>query len=174
MHQKMSTHEFEDTYHRYKQLLFRIAYSYVKNQADAEDMVQETFCKRLYHAPNFASEEHEKRWLIRITVNLCKNHVMSFWHRNRAAMEEIPEQIVSDMGEQGIALWQEVLALPDKCKITMYLHYYEGYSCKEIAEILNCKESAVKMRLKKGRELLKMELLKGEETYEIRGVYTNL
>ena len=170
MNPNMSTQEFENIYHRYKQLLFRIAYSYVKNAEDAEDLVQEAFMKRLYKAPMFLSEEHEKRWMIRIIVNLSKNHVMSFWHRKRAAMEELPDQAAADLGGTEKDLWQEVLALPDKYKISMYLHYYEGYTCKEIAEILNCKESAIKMRLKKGRELLKIEIMEGEESYEIRGV----
>lgn len=170
MNQKMSAQEFENTYHRYKQSLFRIAYSYVKNRADAEDMVQEAFFKCLCQSPVFVSEEHEKRWLIRITVNLCKNHVKSFWHKNRAAMEELPDQMSVDLGEEERSLWKEILALPEKYKISMYLHYYEGYTCKEIAEILRCKESTVKMRLKKGRELLKIELMEGEESYEIRGV----
>ncbi len=170
MNPNMSTQEFENIYHRYKQLLFRIAYSYVKNAEDAEDLVQEAFMKRLYKAPMFLSEEHEKRWMIRIIVNLSKNHVMSFWHRKRVAMEELPDQVAADLGGTEKDLWQEVLALPDKYKISMYLHYYEGYTCKEIAEILNCKESAIKMRLKKGRELLKIEIMEGEESYEIRGV----
>ncbi|MDE6566436.1 MAG: RNA polymerase sigma factor [Lachnospiraceae bacterium] len=170
MNPKLSTQEFENTYHRYKQLLFRIAYSYTKNAEDAEDLVQEAFMKRLYKAPDFLTEEHEKRWMIRIIVNLSKNHVMSFWHRKRTAMKEISDQAIADLGETRKDLWQEVLALPDKYKISLYLHYYEGYTCKEIAEILDCKESAIKMRLKKGRELLKIELLEGEESYEIRGV----
>lgn len=143
MNSNMSTQEFENIYHRYKQLLFRIAYSYVKNAEDAEDLVQEAFMKRLYKAPAFLTEEHEKRWMIRIIVNLSKNHVMSFWHRKRAAMETLPDQVVADLGEAGQDLWREVLALPDKYKIALYLHYYEGYTCKEIAEILNCKESAI-------------------------------
>lgn len=166
----MGTQEFESIYHRYKQLLFHIAYSYVKNVEDAEDLVQETFMKRLYKAPVFFSEEHEKRWMIRIVVNLSKNHVTSFWHKKRTVMEKLPEQAAPGLREAEQDLWQEVLALPDKYKISMYLHYYEGYTCKEIAEILGCKESAIKMRLKKGRELLKMELLEGEEFYGIKGV----
>lgn len=169
MHQKMSTQEFENAYHRYNQSLFRIAYSYVKNQADAEDIIQETFFKRLCRSSGFASEEHEKRWLIRITVNLCKNHVKSFWHKNRTMMGEMPGQTMADPGGEE-DLWREVLALPEKYNISMYLHYYEGYTCKEIAKILKCKESTVKMRLKKGRELLKIELLEGEDFYEIRGI----
>lgn len=166
----MGTRDFETIYHRYKHLLFRIAYSYVKNMEDAEDLVQETFMKRLYKAPVFCDEEHEKRWMIRIVVNLSKNYLMSFWHKKRTAMEELQETSVVTFEKAEQNLWQEVLALPDKYKISMYLHYYEGYTCREIAEILACKESTIKMRLKKGRELLKMELSEGEESYDIKRV----
>lgn len=169
MNQRMSTQEFEDLYHRYKQLLFRIAFSYAKKREDAEDLVQEAFYKRLYKAPEFADGEHEKRWLIRVIVNLCKNHVMSFWHRNRIKMENIPEQLwIQDEGEGH--LLQEVLELPDKCKVPMYLHYYEGYTCREVADILGCKESTIKMRLKKGRELLRFKISEGGMPYEDGGI----
>lgn len=166
----MGTREFEEIYHRYKQMLFRIAYSYVKNTEDAEDLVQEAFVKRLYQAPDFLSEEHEKRWMIRIMVNLSKNLVLSFWHRNRTSVDEVPEQADWQLSRRESDLLREVLELPDKCKAPISLHYYEGYTCREIAEILGCKESTVKMRLKKGRELLKIELLEGEVAHEIRGI----
>ena len=169
MNQRMSTQEFEDMYHRYKQLLFRIAFSYVKKREDAEDLVQEAFCKCLYKAPEFVDEEHEKRWLIRVIVNLCKNYVRSFWHRNRVNMEDIPEQSWIQEGQEGILL-QEVLELPDKCKATIHLHYYEGYACREVADILGCKESTIKMRLKKGRELLRFQLSEGGMPYEDGGI----
>lgn len=165
MNQRMSAQEFEDMYHRYKQLLFRIAFSYVKRREDAEDLVQEAFCKGLYKAPEFADREHEKRWMIRVVVNLSKNHVKSFWHRNRIDMEDIPEQSWIQEEREGLLL-QEVLDLPDKCKVPMYLHYYEGYACREVAEILGCKESAIKMRLKKGRELLRFKISEGGMAYE--------
>lgn len=158
MNQRMDIQEFEIAYHSYKHLLYRIALSYVKRGEDAEDIVQEAFYRRLYKAPEFMSGEHEKRWMIRVTVNLCKNHVKSYWYRKRAE-EEVPEKIFPDSGEQGI--WEEVLRLPEKCKAPMYLHYYEGYTCREIADMLGCRESAVKMRLKRGRELLKLELSEG-------------
>ena len=169
MNQRMSTQEFEEMYHNYKQILFRIAFSYVKKREDAEDLVQEAFFKCLYKAPDFADGEHEKRWLIRVMVNLSKNYVKSFWHRNRAKMEEVPEQSWNPEDREE-SLLQDVLELPDQCKAPMYLHYYEGYTCREVADILGCKESAIKMRLKKGRELLKMTLTEGEMPYEDGGV----
>lgn len=153
----MSTHEFERKYQLYKNLLFRIAFTYVKNNEDTEDILQEVFYKLFYKAPIFENEEHEKRWLIRVTVNMCKNHLNLHWNKDKVDFENIDEW---GMDQEEVQILTDVLALPPKIKVTVYLHYFEGYQCNEIAEILKVKESAVKMRLKKGRELLKMELEK--------------
>ena len=158
MKQKMSTLEFEAKYWKYKDTIFRIIITYVKNQDDAEDILQNVFYKLLYQSPDFANEEHEKRWLIRTSINHCKNHLSSFWNRKRTMIEDN-----CDMGQWGMtseesSILEEVLALPEKYKITCYLYYFEGYTCAEIGQILKCTSSAVKMRLKKSRDLLKMEL----------------
>lgn len=169
MVQKLSTQEFEESYYNYKDLLFRIAFTYLKTRENTEDILQEVFAKLLYESPEFASEEHKKRWLIRVTVNLCKNEVKQYWNRNCIGIEAADyEQMHLDRREE--TLLDEVLALPEKCKAPMILYYYEGYHVREIAEILNCGESAVKMRLKKGRELLKLELENGGMDYEIRRI----
>ncbi|WP_455716121.1 RNA polymerase sigma factor [Anaerosporobacter sp.] len=166
MKNTMSTQEFETMYHKYKGLLYRISFTYMKNQEDTEDILQEVFTKRLYVAPEFNTEEHERRWLIRITINLSKNHLKSFWNRNRNSLEECEIEIPWQMDSRKKEVWEEVVLLPDKCRVAMYLFYYEGYSCKEIGKMLGCTESAVKMRLKKGREKLKINLLKGGTFYE--------
>lgn len=155
--QIMSTQQFEEKYYKYKDLLFRIIFTYVKNPNDAEDILQEVFTKLYCSNKAFETDEHEKRWLIRISINLSKNHLKLFWNKKRDIFnhEDLPgESFSSEYND----LLQMVLNLPDKCKAPMYLHYYEGYSCKQIGEILGCKESAIKMRLKRGRELLKMNL----------------
>ncbi len=162
--------EFQKIYDRYKSMLYKIAYTYVKNQADTEDILQEVFIKYLYSASGFASDEHEKRWFIRVTVNLCKNHLTAFWNRNRCEMPEREAAFLSRMDDGSREFLEEVLNLPDKCKAPIYLHYYEGYSCREISEILHVKESTVKMRMKKGRELLKLELEKEGIFHEERTV----
>ena len=102
--------------------------------------------------------------MIRVTINLAKNHLKSFWKRNITSSEELletPECSNWQWNEREKAVYEEVMCLPQKQRITIYLHYFEGYTCKEISEILNCKESAVKMRLKKGRELLKTSIQEG-------------
>lgn len=161
MKSNMSTQEFDEVYERYKSLLYRIGFTYLKNAEDVQDLLQEVFIKRLYHAPEFETMEHEKRWMIRITVNLAKNQLKSFWRRNVGKLEEMmetPECSQWQWNDQERTLYDSVMALPEKQRIAIYLHYFEGYTCKEIANILACKESAVKMRLKKGRDLLKLSL----------------
>ena len=155
---KMSAQDFELIYEKYKNLLFRIAFTVVKNCEDAEDILQEVFVKRVYQAPNFESEEHEKRWLIRVTVNLCKNHVKSFWYRNKTHLEEIESAEHWNLDSEEKLLLQEIMLLPEKNRVAIYLHYFEGYTCKEIAQMLGSRESTVKMRLKKARELLKLKM----------------
>lgn len=161
----MSGQDFECIYNKYKNMLYRIAFTYVKNQPDAEDILQEVFTARIYKAPVFESDEHEKRWLVRVTVNYSKNYLKSFWHKNISYIENGGTDILWEEDSPKRELLKEVLSLPDKCKAPMYLHYYEGYTCKEIGQILGCKESAVKMRLKKGRELLKICLSDGGVLY---------
>lgn len=155
----MHTSEFEKKYNQYKAVIYRIAFTYLKNNEECEDAMQEVFLKLLLSAPPFESAEHEKRWLIRVTVNYCKNNLKLFWNSRRGTVEEI-EQLSADSEEKEIL--QEIYNLPEKFKIVIYLYYVEGYKCVEIAEILDLKESAVKMRLKKGRELLKIQWEKRE------------
>lgn len=152
---ELSTQQLTKTYNQYKDLLYRIAFTYVKNEADAEDILQETFLRYFKKNPVFDNDEHEKRWLIRVSINLCKNHLLSFWQRNRC---EITEQSYMDFNEEEFTLLQETMELPAKQRVIIYLYYYEGYSCKEIAEIIKISESAVKMRLKKGRDILRKRL----------------
>lgn len=144
-----------EKYDLYKTMLFRIAFSYLGNKFDCEDILQEAFIKLIYHAPEFLSDEDEKRWVIRITINLCKNHLKSFWQRNKATLDDYVEYATTP--EESVVL-QQILELPDKYRIVVHLFYVEGYKIIEIASILKLSESAVKMRLKRGRELLKIEM----------------
>ncbi len=161
MMKKMSTHEFSEMYEKYKNILYRVAFTYVKNNEDVEDILQEVFLKRIYLDKEFESEEHEKRWMIRVTVNMSKNHLKSFWNRNKLTIDELVESsdvLQWQFDETQKEIFSEIMKLPDKQRMAIYLHYYEGYSCKEIADILRCGESAIKMRLQKGRELLRLRL----------------
>jgi len=142
-------------------MLFRIAISFLGNRHDCEDILQEAFIRLCYKAPVFAGTEDEKRWLIRVTVNLCKNHLKSFWFRNRTNMDELMEYIQEPEDRE---LLREVFRLPPIYRTVIYLHYVEGYKISVIANILKISESTVKMRLKRGREKLKLE---------VEGLYEN-
>lgn len=145
---------FEASYDAYGAMVYRLAMVYLGRQPDAEDVTQEAFCRLLWRAPPFADESHEKRWLLQVTANLCKDQLKGFW-RKRASMlgADIPAEHPEDLG-----VLEAILALPERYKGPVHLHYYEGYSVAETAEILGLSPSAVKMRLMRGRKLLKLEL----------------
>lgn len=143
-------------YDSYKNMLFQIAFSYLGNKHDCEDIVQEAFIRLCYHAPEFEHEDHEKRWLVRVTINLCKNHVHSFWHRMKVNSDDALEQYFCQEEEKRVM--SDIIRLPGKYKTVILLYYIIGYKISEIAQTLDLSESAVKMRLKRGRELLRIEL----------------
>ncbi len=146
---------FSDRYYFHKNTVYRIAYSYMGNPADAEDIMQNAFLALFQRKWEFDSMEDEKRWLIRVTINLCLNEKKSFWHRKRASLEELPDYCTNETGRE---VQDAIEHLKPKNKACIHLHYIEGYSVSEIGEILQISESAVKMRLKRGRQQLKMEL----------------
>ncbi len=146
--------EFCVKYDLYSDMLYRIAYMHLGNRHDAEDVLQEAFIKLLFHAPCFEGAEHEKAWLIRIAINLSKNRLVAPWRRRVAVMDW--DGACAQPGD--VDLLQEVLNLPGRYKAVIHLFYYEGYTVRQISKILRISESAVKMRLQRGRQLLKMEL----------------
>ena len=133
--------EFTELLQKYSSMVLRIAFSNVKNLQDAQDIAQEVFISVLTKRPQFDSEEHEKAWLIRVTINRCKNHVKSFWNRHTEGLS--------------------VLALPQNYRNVIHLHYYEGYSINEIAELLHKKPATVGTWLARGRAALKKSLKGG-------------
>ena len=150
--------DIEDIYRRYVDILYRVAYSFMKNSADAEDMVQETFIRLLRSGTSFASEQHEKAWLIVTVSNLCKSALRSPWQR-REALDAITEpSTVED------APLDAVLALPEDYKLPVYLFYYEGYPTAEIARMLGVAPATVRSRLNRARKKLKLTL--GGDTYD--------
>lgn len=157
----MYKEEFESCYNRYFDFVYRLSFTYVKNPADAEDVAQETFVRLYRQEGEFASEEHVRRWLLRVAINLSKDHLRSRWNQKRQEFDEnMPEEVFGWQEDQK-EIWQEVAALPEKYRLVLYLYYYEGYGVREIGQILRCSTSAVKMRLKRGREKLRESLEPG-------------
>ena len=142
--------EIERVVNEYATMLLRVAYSQLNNRTEAEDTVQEVLLKYMEKAPIFQSEEHEKAWLLRVTVNHCKNHLASAWFRKRADLDEgIPA-----LDNAELEVVSAVAALPAKYRAVVHLYYFEGYSTKEIAEILHSRPNTVSSRLSRARALL--------------------
>ena len=154
MEQTISDQQLEAAYDAYGAAVYRLALAFLGQRADAEDMTQETFCRLLYHAPAFADENHKKRWLLQVAANLSRDQLRGFW---RKQVTQLEDSVPASTPEELDAL-NAVMALPEKFRLPIHLYYYEGYSVAEVAEILKLGQSAVKMRLKRGRELLKVEL----------------
>jgi len=143
--------EFSQTVDKYSTSVFRCAYTYCNNRQDAEDIMQEVFIKYLTKKPVFADEAHEKAWFLRVTINLSKNYVKSFWHRKT---EGISDEIAY-MPEESREIWELVQKLPEKYRIVIELHYWEGYTIREIAEILKKNASTVGTQLERAKNMLR-------------------
>ncbi|HEY8421406.1 MAG TPA: RNA polymerase sigma factor [Thermoclostridium sp.] len=156
-----TSEELLQIYNRHVDTVYRICYMFMKNESDAEDMVQNTFIRLMKDRTVFQSEEHEKAWLIRTATNLCKDHFRHWWSKtvsiNHVPEEEVEQPFLSDN------ILEKVMALPSKYKTAVYLYYYEGYSTVEIAEILKKDPSTIRGYLHNGRKLLKMEMAGDEE-----------
>lgn len=149
----------EELVTRYSNMLFKICLVILGNEQDAQDATQDTFYRYLRTKPDFSDEEHEKAWLIRVAVNVSKD-MRRFWKRHPKIFIEQLEDYYENP-EEGEIL-EELLKLPDKLKTVIYLHYIEGYQVKEIASMLCISENAVKKRLQRGREQLKL-ICEGKE-----------
>ncbi|WP_219834619.1 RNA polymerase sigma factor [Paenibacillus sp. R14(2021)] len=139
---------------QYSHSLIKIAFAYLKNIADAEEVTQEVFLAYLQKHPIFNSSEHEKAWLIRTTINKSKNMLKTGWFKSR---NPVPEDL-SYLPQEENEVLQAVLALDKKYRIPIHLHYYEGYSIQEIAAILQAKPATVGTWLARGRFILKEKI----------------
>ncbi len=144
---------------KYADDIFRVALSYCKNRQDAEDVLQTVFLKLLQADLKFENEEHTKRWLIRVTVNYCKDLNKSFWKRRIVELQDAMNSATVDFSSnEKSELYEAVMSLPQKYRIVTHLFYYEDYSIKEIAETINVKETTVQTRLMRARMKLREKL----------------
>ncbi len=154
----MSTNiDFQKKYKEYGEMLYRIAFVFLGNSDDTEDILQEVFISLLYNSPDFKTKEHEKAWLIRITQNKCINFLKNS-SRKTIPIDDLQLPTYSENNEEKIDIVKKILSLPVKYKSAVILYYYNDYSVEEIAKALKISKSAVKMRLKRAREILKIEL----------------
>lgn len=137
---------------KYSDTLYKICIVILCNEQDVQDAIQDTFCKYLEKKPEFRDEEHEKAWLIRVATNICRDMIRFRIRHPKVVIDEVENTLVAP--EQKEVL-RELLELPMKQRIVIYLHYVEGYRVKEIADILGITESAVKTRLLRGRKQMR-------------------
>jgi len=142
---------------RYRDNVFAAAFSVCGNAADADDVVQETFLQYHTTGRQFDSEEHIRAWLLRVAINKAKNLTRSFWRRNMMPLEDYMETLAFETPESA-GIFDEVMHLPEKYRVVLHLYYFEDYSIREIAEVLRLSEGNVKVRLSRGRALLKQRL----------------
>lgn len=142
---------------QYQNNLYAVAFNICKNAHDAEDVVQDTFIQYLSKKQEFESEQHIRAWLIRVAINKAKNKTISFFRRSSLPLDDYIQTLKFE-SEESSELFEAVMHLPEKYRIVIHLFYYEDYSVKEIAEILKLTPSNVKVRLSRGRMLLRNTL----------------
>ena len=143
--------DIERVIHTYGNMLLKVCLVMLGNEADAEDAVQETVIKFMLTSPGFENSEHEKAWLLRVAANRCRDVLRYRSRHPQTDIEELRENAASS-SDSGV--FDALMALSEKFRLVLLLHYVEGYSTAEIAEIIGKSTSAVKMRLVKGRKLL--------------------
>ena len=146
------TEKIEYLLQQYGNSLFRLCLVMLKNEADAKDVIQETFIKYLQKAPVFANIEHEKAWLFRVASNTCLD-LLRYQKRHPQKTLDMTQYMPTE--KENPEILDALLELPEKYRLALTLYYVEGYRINEIAEIIRKSPSAVKMRLQKGRNLLK-------------------
>lgn len=163
----MNKTELARIYNLYFDTVYKVCFLYMKNHSDAQDMTQETFCKLIHKPFCYESDEKTKAWLIVCASNLCKNHLKKWWVKNKLSYDDSIFQLELQADnprdyEAKRNLYQLVMNMENKYTIPTYLYYYEGYKTSEIADMLHEKTSTIQTRLAKARDLLRMELEKGD------------
>ncbi|MBQ8639811.1 MAG: RNA polymerase sigma factor [Lachnospiraceae bacterium] len=146
-------------YERHKDALYRLCYFYMGNPQDASDALQNTLIHLIEYEGRFESEAHEKAWLMKVGANECRQMHRQWWKRRVSCSEELVFECreQQERYEKNETL-QAVLALPEKYRIPIYMHYYEGYSTQEIAQILGAGEATVRSWMRRGRIQLRKKL----------------
>ena len=146
----------------YSKMIVRLAFTYTKSLCDAEDIAQDVFVSLIEKNKTFENSEHEKAWLIRVTVNKSKNFVKSSWVKKTVPIDEAMTKTSEEKSDD---ILEEVLKMPEKYRTVIHLFYYEGYSINEIADILGKSTGTIGTWLSRGRKILK-ERLEGGFTDE--------
>ncbi|MBO4653264.1 MAG: RNA polymerase sigma factor [Lachnospiraceae bacterium] len=148
--------DFEAFYERHWKYVYRLCYTYMQSEADAEDCTEDVFVKVLTGDFAFEDETHERKWLTVTAINLCKDRLKSFGRRNVDSLdvEDAPE-IAAPVQEDYSDVREAVMALPPKLKDVIWLYYFDGYSTDEIAVMLGRPPSTVRNQMRDARNLLR-------------------
>ena len=149
----MDNREAERFVQLYADMILKICILYLKQKQDAEDICQDVFLKRILLDKGFESEEHEKAWIIRTAINSCKDQLRKRKFRITVPLDEVNVDGFSEIPDDGIL--EYVMKLPEKYRISLFLHYYEGYKVQEIASLLNRQPNTVSVWLSRGKEKLR-------------------
>ena len=152
----MENMEFEALARRYMDMVFRLAFSYMKSASDADDVTQNVLLRLLRNIKPFENEEHARFWLVRVTVNECKRALRSPWRR-AGDIEEYANELHFETPEHS-ELFYAVMELPEKYRTAIFLYYYEDHSTDVIARLTGTPAATVRTRLRRGRELLRAGL----------------
>lgn len=155
----LTEEKFTGAVERYMDTVYRLALSYMRDGSAAEDVTQEVFLRLLRGGGKIGGEEHLKHWLIRVTVNECKRALSSPWRSFGALEENIP---LPESEGQGRELYMLVTELPEKYRVVLHLHYFEGYSTDEIAALLRRPGATVRSQLSRAKKMLKQKLEEAE------------
>ena len=143
---------------RYAQMILRLCFTYSLGRADAEDVCQNVFLKLLQCDRRFADKGETRAFIIRMTINECKDALKSGWRRRTVPLDELIEREAPGLPAQDSDVLAAVQRLPLKYREAVYLYYYEGYNTEEIAALAGVKPAAVRQRLARAREKLRKEL----------------
>lgn len=160
-----TNNDIEMVLKKYSDMVRRICFLYLQNSSDVDDVFQEVFLKLLKNHKSFENEEHEKAWIIRVTINKCKDILKSFWKKNIYSIENINNIEFQFEHKAENELLKVVLALPKKYKDVIYLYYYESYTVPEMARLLNKKENTIYSNLHRAKKLIKERLGSKEGEY---------
>lgn len=153
-----SEEELNKAIEQYADTVKRICLIHLKNNADTEDIFQTVFLKYVLSPVHFESQEHEKAWLIRVTINACKDLRKSFFRTHTVSLDEVREQNLGISAQSHNEVIEAVLKLPEKYRRVIYLHYYEGYTAPQISEILGKNVNTVYTLMQRARQMLKRDL----------------
>ena len=152
-----SEQDVNTTIEQYADTIARLCMVYLKNPADSEDISQTVFLKYALCDTVFDSEEHKKAWLIRVTVNACRDLLKSFFHSRTVPLDSLL-QCPAELPQDNREVLEAVLALPKQYREVIYLHFYEGYTAPEIGKLLKKNTNTVYTLLRRAKEILKVSL----------------